>query len=116
MTDAPEHLILKYLQGTLSPEEKEDFQSWLNENDDHRKMVTDFRTIWQVSAASEIKIDMDEALEFQKLQTFLAANDDAKAPRQLKTKSYFLRIAAAIVVVFFSSFILYTLFFRNSSV
>jgi ferric-dicitrate binding protein FerR (iron transport regulator) len=116
MTDAPEHLILKYLQGTLSPEEKEKFQSWLNETDDHRKMVSDFRTIWQVSAASETKIDMNEALEFERLQTSLAANEDANAPRQSKTKSYFLRIAAAIAVVFFSSFILYTLVFRNSSV
>jgi ferric-dicitrate binding protein FerR (iron transport regulator) len=111
MTDAPEHLILKYLQGTLTPDQKNMFQSWLDESDEHRKMVSDFRAIWQLSEASETRLDIDKAREFKRIQDALVIDDPART--RPKSWSYFLRIAAAIVFILVCPLVLYTLFFRN---
>lgn len=116
MTHVPEDLILKYLRGTLSPREREQFESWLDQSDDHHKMVSDFQTIWQASDSREKNIDFGTEKEWSRLQASLAGADSVVSGTRFRTNTYFLRIAASIAFLLIASFVLYTLVFRGHDV
>ena len=111
-----EHLILKYLQGTLSEAERETFESWLNQSDEHRKRVNDFRSVWKASAGQEKNIDFQTEQEWTKLQASLNREMDTESVVDLNPKSYVLRIAAAISFLVVSSFVLYMVVFRSHEI
>ena len=111
-----EHLILKYLQGTLSQAERETFESWLNQSDEHRKRINDFRGFWKASAGEERNIDFQTEQEWTKLQASLSREMDTESVVDLNPKSYALRFAAAIAFLVVSYFVLQMVVFRSDDI
>ena len=116
MTEPQEHLILNYLQGTLSPEERVTFEEWLNQSEGNRKLVSDFQGLWQLSDVNDKDIDFQKELEWIRLQASLN-HEVGKAPGiTLNTKSYVWKIAAAISFLLISSFVLFMTVLRSHGI
>ena len=47
MTDYQEQLILKLLNGTISPDEHRTLNAWMNESEENKKLVNDFTWMWK---------------------------------------------------------------------
>src|SRR6187402_2586661 len=99
MTEAQEHLILKYLQGNLSPEEKEIFESWVNESRQNRETVDEMKKVWSVSADSSRSDDFQHNEEWNRLASTIQETPVIAIER----KSYLLKIAAAVVLFIVAS-------------
>jgi transmembrane sensor len=121
MTGPDEHLILKYLQGTLSPDERTEFDRWLNLSDENKKMIIDFESVWRAGIVKEKKSDYQTQAEWTKLHA--AINQDAEKqviplnrPQHINTRLYALKVAAAIAFFLVFSFGLYRLAFRAEEI
>ena len=49
MTDETKILLTKYLSGKISPEEYTVFESWINQNEENKKLFHDIRSVWLLS-------------------------------------------------------------------
>lgn len=116
MTESHEKLILKYFQEDLSLEEREKFESWLNESDDNRKMVTDFQNIWEASAHREENIDFQSEEEWALLRKSLNQKTDGGVVTRLFPGSFAYQIAAAVAFLLVSAFVLYMVVFRTNEI
>ena len=112
MTELHEHLILNYLQGTLTPEEHQAFKTWLTESEEHRKTVESFQQVWLLSESKRGEADFQQAEEWTRLQRSI----DQKARRTVLfiPNSYWLRIAASIIFFAVTSIALYQIVFRRT--
>jgi transmembrane sensor len=107
-----DHLILKYLQGSLSGEERADFERWMNQSQENQRKVDDLQRVWRVSDLKETHLDFETASEWQKLQATINETPTFK----LNPKSFGWRIAASIAFVFLASIALYFAFFRSNEI
>ena len=110
MSDNKEHLILSYLQGELSPEARQEFESWRSESEENRRMVDQFQHIWQLTGNK--KIDFQSQEEWRKLASSLHAAPEASVRKLNVQGKDWLKIAAAVLVVLLSSGIVYLTVFR----
>lgn len=116
MTEHQDHLILKYLQGALSGNDLEIFETWMNRSDENRKMVNDFRKVWELSDIPDDETDFGTAQEWTRLQHALRLDSEKTPVVALNTRSYALRAAAAIAFLMVSSFLIYTLVLQNNEI
>lgn len=112
MPEPYEDLVLKYLRGSLSPEERRTFESWLSQSEEHRKMVNDFKSIWQLSDGKDS--DFQKEKEWAKLQSSLLREAE-RMPVMGLSNNPSLKIAASMALVLISSFLLYWFVFRTSA-
>jgi ferric-dicitrate binding protein FerR (iron transport regulator) len=110
VSDNKEHLILSYLQGELSPEARQEFESWRSESEENRRMVDQFQHIWQLTGNK--KIDFQSQEEWRKLASSLHAAPEASVRKLNVQGKDWLKIAAAVLVVLLSSGIVYLTIFR----
>lgn len=110
---ARENLILKYLEGRLSDEERAAFMLWLSQSDENAKLVKEFERVWKINH-DKTPPGFQTEEEWQKLQ--MAINKGNDTPIKLNTISLTWKVAAAISFFILSSFLLYLTFFRTISI
>jgi ferric-dicitrate binding protein FerR (iron transport regulator) len=115
MSENKEHLILQYLQGKIEPAEKQAFESWRNESEENRRMVDELQRIWQLTNSNEITTDFQSEEEWRKLNSLLD-RQETPVRRLDRSVMHWSKIAAAILLVILSSFILYLTFFKADQV
>ena len=116
MLESHEHLIPPYLQGKLSPQETAAFERWMNQSEENLKMVSDFKSIWQVSEEGEKPIDFQQEKEWIRLQDFLQTEAVRVPVVALHTRSYALKIAAGIAFFLIFSALLYRTVFTSTEI
>lgn len=85
--------MIRYLQGTCSPEEKTLFEAWLQESAEHRKLFYETRLLWHAS-----KIDYFKGEE--PLNSALATfNDNIQHSHQQRRKSVYVQMARYAAIV-----------------
>lgn len=112
MTEHQEQLILKFLNGTISPDEQKVLNAWATESEDNKKLMDDFALVWKVSREHYKQHDFATADEWKKFE----ANITKKAPVNAGTTVYWLRVAASISVIALFSWILYMVVFSNETI
>jgi ferric-dicitrate binding protein FerR (iron transport regulator) len=107
MNDSKEHLIIPYLLDKLSPETRKEFESWRNESDENRRKADDFQHIWKLTAGSQTAPDFASEEEWKKLASSIAAQPEAPVRKLNVPAPYWLKIAAAILLLLLSSGVVY---------
>jgi ferric-dicitrate binding protein FerR (iron transport regulator) len=88
-----EQLMIRYLQGTCTPEEKSQFETWLQESAENRKQFYETRLVWH---ASNIDYFSREEPLHKALATF---NDNIQRSDKRRRKSLYLPIARYAAIV-----------------
>ena len=68
MQDLHEQLILKFLSGTITPEEQQELRAWLDEKPENRREFEEYQKVWGLSAASKEVADFQGRQEWKKLE------------------------------------------------
>lgn len=108
MSEREHHFILRYLEGTQTPEEKDEFDAWVNASPDNLKLVDSYRKIWAESKGND-EPEFDAAEGWNKFTS--AVNLDEESTR-LGTWG-FAKLAAAILALIISSSLVYFFLFSN---
>jgi len=109
---AQEHLILKFLDGTISPDERTALEAWASESPQNRKMMADFQRLWKLGV-TEFTPDFDSPDEWTKLRNKLSQNEEK---RSVKLFPDILKVAAAILTLLVSSFVIYLTLFKHKEI
>jgi ferric-dicitrate binding protein FerR (iron transport regulator) len=88
-----EQIMIRYLQGTCSPEEKSEFEAWLQESTENRKQFYETRLLWH---ASNIEYFSREEPLNKALATF---NDNILLSDKRRRKSVYLQIVRYAAIV-----------------
>jgi transmembrane sensor len=93
-------LLVKYLTGEASGEEKDYVQQWLQQGEKNRQYYDHFRLIWEESLQLAATTTVDEQAAWQRFQhrTQQPASTRTAAVRVLPA-TRFVRIAAAVILV-----------------
>ncbi|HYI77341.1 MAG TPA: FecR domain-containing protein [Chryseolinea sp.] len=117
MTDYEEQLILKLLDGTISPNEHRILSAWMEESEENKKLVSDFTVMWQASKDTLEEVDYKTGEEWTKFESFI---DQKHVERSKEIKFYSfsngLKIAASISAIALFSWILYLIVFSHETV
>jgi transmembrane sensor len=109
---AQEHLILRFLEGTMSEQERREFEQWLGESEDNRKMAEELQRVWQLG---ELKgTNFDSSNEWIRLQKALRKNPETSV-RAIYPR-IFLRAAAVVLLLLLSLFVIYLAFFKTATI
>jgi len=114
-------LIGKYLAKEASPDEIMLLEKWVEENEENKKLFNQHKQSWILSGISKEnkKIDVDTEWDNLNSKLFGPKIESAPPPKIRKFQPdlpIFFRIAAAVVVLFGLSFLLYTFFLKPGSV
>ena len=100
-TDIVNDWIIGYLTNSLTPEEMQSLQNWLNVSEENRKYFSDMQEVWIAASdeADEQHFDKERAY-----QLFLEHTENLVQPsvkRKAFTISPWIYVAAMVVIVFF---------------
>ena len=100
-TDIVNDWIIGYLTNSLTPEEMQSLQNWLNVSEENRKHFSDMQEVWIAASdeADEQYFDKEQAY-----QLFLEHTENLVQPsvkRKTLTISPWMYAAAMVVIVFF---------------
>ena len=88
-----EELIIKYLSKTATESEKEELLTWLKADEENLKLFRKTRTLWETVAIAQMP---EEEIRY-KLEEFKA--NMISRERKMQNKYWFLKIAAAILLL-----------------
>ena len=117
MTDYQEQLILKLLNGTISPDEHRTLSAWMNESEENKKLVNDFTWMWKASKDQLEGVGFETSEEWKKFERSIGQQHVERA-KEIKFYSYSngLKIAASITVIALFSWVLYFIFFSHQRI
>lgn len=100
-TDMVNDWIVGYLTNSLTPEEMQSLQNWLNVSEENREYFSDMQEVWIAASdeADEQHFDKERAY-----QLFLEHTESLVRPslkRKAFTISPWIYVAAMVVIVFF---------------
>ena len=100
-TDIVNDWIIGYLTNSLTPEEMQSLQNWLNVSEENREYFSDMQEVWIAASdeADEQHFDKERAY-----QLFLEHTESLVRPslkRKAFTISPWIYVAAMVVIVFF---------------
>jgi transmembrane sensor len=117
MQEHYEHLILKLLDGTISPAEKKELDRWMEESARNKEIVERSRLLWKTSQQPSTAVNFQTEQEWEKLASSIKELPTERAiERSLSPKTYSLKVAASIVLLILCSFILYLTVFKQQTV
>jgi len=90
-------VLINYIKKIPTKEEKIRVEEWLNESDDNRKHYESFLHYWNVSGRSLTGFTPDITEEWNKIKS---ETIDKAEDKQIQTKRYIIKIAAAIILLF----------------
>jgi transmembrane sensor len=116
MSELHEQLILKFFAGTVTPEEQQALDAWMQESEENKKLVNDFSLMWQAGNHKIEEPDFDKTAEWKKLEA--AITREPKKAKEVKFYSYStaLRVAASVGVIMVFSWVLYIVVFSHETI
>ncbi|HYC84423.1 MAG TPA: FecR domain-containing protein [Chryseosolibacter sp.] len=111
MTD--ERLLLKFLDGTITDEERKQFDIWMEKSDDNRKLVQDLRRVWETREAHSPG-DFDTRGEWDRLARAMGSQKRSVV-RRIRPRTY-LKFAAALVMLMVASVIIYRMYDTSKNI
>ena len=78
MQELHEHLILKSLSGTISPEEEQELLAWLEESPENRREFEAYQKVWKLSASSKEVNDFQSWDEWEKLKARIEGDSSSQ--------------------------------------
>ena len=117
MTDYQEQLILRLLNGTISPDEHRTLSAWMNESEENKKLVNDFTWMWKASKDQLEGVGFETGEEWKKFERS-SGQQHVERAKEIKFYSYSngLKIAASITVIALFSWVLYLIFFSHQRI
>src|SRR5688572_1786123 len=117
MTDYQEQLILKLLNGTISPDEHRTLSAWMDESEANKKLVNDFTWMWKASKGQLEGVGFETAEEWNKFELSIG-QQHVEREKEIKFYSYSngLKIAASITIIALFSWVLYFIFFSHQRI
>lgn len=104
-----EDMLIKYLVGEATDEEKAFVEKWLTENEENRKQYRDFQLLWETSEKLASESELDENLAWGRFKQHLVANESAvdrgedigvtTAKEPVYRVPAWIKIAASIVLI-----------------
>lgn len=107
-----DRLIVKYLSGIIDEKEREALFTWVGESPDNRRILEEYRILWETKHAETLGDDYETAVEWEKLQSSLRAQH-----RQGKQRFFiasWLKVAASLALIVMLGVTLYLLFFKTA--
>lgn len=113
MENMSDEMLVKYLLGEASPEERSDVQAWLDECEANRKYFDDYRLIWDESKKLEGVTTITTEAAWDRFQARIASEQpDAGSSSVKKSIPLYglswMKAAAAIVLLVGTGWLLYT--------
>ena len=117
MTDDQEQLILKLLNGTISPDEHRTLSEWMDESEENKKLVNDFTWMWKASQDQLEGVGLETGEEWKKFERSIGQQHVERA-KEIKFYSFSsgLKIAASITAIALFSWVLYFTFFSHQRI
>lgn len=95
MLSKKEILIVKFLTGSLTPDEQEQFEKWLNESPLNRDSFDEARKAWEISGRlrKEDEVDVEAAWSDFRMRT------ENTVPAKQHSPRIYMKVAAAVALV-----------------
>ena len=116
MTDHQEHLLLKLLTGTISPDESRIINAWIEESPENKKLAEDFTLMWKISKSNPTTPDFQTQGEWIKLQASINAEVSNAKEFKLFSNTNWLKIAASVAFLALCSWLLYLFVFNHDTI
>jgi ferric-dicitrate binding protein FerR (iron transport regulator) len=117
LTEHQEQLLLKLLNGKISPAEKEELNMWIQESEENKKLVEDFTFLWKESKPSASVLNFETDEEWTKLEDAMNVQKKPSAKEvSFSANSVWLKIAASITVICIFTGLLYMLVFTQENI
>lgn len=81
--DRHEHLMLKFLSGSMSPEERQELRLWLDESPENQRELEEYRKVWALGSLPAARPDFQTQEEWEKLEA--AIEQEHASLRRQKT-------------------------------
>ena len=107
--DRHEHLIIKFLSGSLTPEEDRELRLWLDRNPENRREFEEYQKVWRLSPISKELPDFKTGEEWVKLE--VAIGHDQAPQQRHKTLAFrkprMMAVAATVAFLVVSTLVFY---------
>ena len=108
MKDHNKELIVKYLIGTISPEELERFEGWLNESDENMLAFEEIKTAWVISRSEDSNTMKGRARVWNNILSRMdALRKDYRHIHRKQQVAALTRAAVVFIAVGLGAFIMY---------
>jgi ferric-dicitrate binding protein FerR (iron transport regulator) len=111
-----EHLILKSLSGTITSEEKQELESWINESAANRRVAEDLQQVWKLSKDDVAIHDFKTAQEWSRLEASIEGENKSRATVVTITQTAWFRMAASLLLLALSTCVVYLIFFASNEI
>lgn len=118
-------MLLNYLDGSASADEKKHIEEWIDADNENKKYLERVKKIWNTPPSNFPKPDTEEALKkvLAKIENperltkiyRLDSTQHGKTYFQILTQSNFLRAAAAIVIIVGAAYLMTNIFSKKDS-
>ncbi len=105
-----EHLILKYLEGTASDEEKQTLLNWIHENESNKNEFHEIRDLW-ITTGNVLSETSDSQKAFDRFKQSVAGYENVR--KQKRNRIRILKYAASVAIFIVCSLGMYLLGGRN---
>lgn len=115
MQDQHQHLIIKSLSGSLSPEEQQELRVWMDESPENRREYEDYQKVWQLSNPLNEIQDFQTSAEWKKLETAID-QDHISTPHRKSVpfrQSPWLSVAASVAFLVIAALVVYMFLFNS---
>jgi len=113
MTDEYDQLILKSLSGTATEEEQQQLARWMEQSQENRQAVEDYRKVWALRSSDLSTFDTHTELE--KLEAKLDQMHGTQKTLS-SSRSIAYKIAASVALFTVGSFMIYQTVFRTETI
>lgn len=115
MKDKKDGLIIAYLSGYCSREDKERLDAWMDESPGNRKYFNELKMIWENSAADFSRIKVNIGASWENIREGISGNaGDVREIRPFYSRAA-LRIAASVLVLLSLGYISFRVISSNRS-
>lgn len=99
-TDTINDWIIGYLTNSLTPEEMQSLQEWLNATEENRKYFSDMQEVWMAASdeTNDMDFDKERAYRLFLKQTEVAAQQCTKQRKVFRIRPWMYAVAMVIVV------------------
>jgi len=101
-------LLVKYMLGEATEEERLMVEAWINNNATNKKQYEDFETIWQESKQLAAVSTVDESIEWQKFKERINQPKQTAIVKKMNPVTWW-RVAALFVIIIGASYLGYKL-------
>ncbi|HEY3403355.1 MAG TPA: FecR domain-containing protein [Ohtaekwangia sp.] len=113
MSDQPDHLILKFLSGTATAEEKQQLDAWAALSADNNNTLQEYKRIWE-EKSTVVTPDFRTSEEWSRLKTKLYDLEGKQV--NLQNRRLFVKVAASLILMAVCAALVYRMAVRTDDI